>query len=277
MWSLSQLLDKQITVFVTPPYYYFYPYMANLYPNCSKWNNSMNQNGSDVVEIVTSPNNPDGFKRSMYYTDAMHIYDLAYYWPCYTAINERLNEDIMIFTTSKLSGHAGSRLGWAWISDTNLAFYLKKYMATQMDFLQVETQYRMLNVWKGIILAGQSYFQQLQNTLLQRFQNVSQILNSQSIPQRFSLLSAPGGFYLWIQCNFPSDNDCKNTFEIEAGIAGSSGIIFGTNSSYVRFNFALFNSEYNTFVQRLTNMVQQPGIKSKYQPLPPDPYHNFKC
>jgi len=270
------VLNKQITIFVSEPYYYFYPRMATLYPFCSKWNNSMNQNGSDVVEVVTTPNNPDGFKRTPFYPDAMHIYDLAYYWPCYTTIDERMDEDIMIFTTSKLSGHAGSRLGWAWIKDPNLAFYLKQYISTQMNFIQPETQYRILNIWKGII-SGQSYFEQIQNTLLQRYENVSQILNSQSIPQRFSLLSAPGGFYLWIHCNFPSDYDCQNTFVLEAGIAGSSGIIFGTNSSYVRFNFALFESEYNTFIQRLTDIIQQPGIKGNYQPLPPDPYYGNKC
>uniref|UniRef100_M1CU84 Tryptophan aminotransferase n=1 Tax=Solanum tuberosum TaxID=4113 RepID=M1CU84_SOLTU len=40
------------------------------------------------------------------------IYDLAYYWPQYTAITIPANHDVMLFTISKCTGHAGSRIGW---------------------------------------------------------------------------------------------------------------------------------------------------------------------
>jgi len=205
------------------------------------------------------------------------VYDLAYYWPCYTTIDKRLDEDIMLFTTSKLSGHAGSRLGWAWIRDPNVAAYLKEYIKIHMKFVPVETQYRILAIWKGILVAGSAYFQQMKDTLQNRFQGVKQIFDAQAAPQRFSLLSAAGGFYLWIQCNFPADLDCQSVFEIEAGISGASGSFFGANSSFVRFNFALFAFEANLVVQRLTTLMQQTSVKTMYIPLPPDPYQRYKC
>jgi Allinase len=40
------------------------------------------------------------------------IYDHAYYWPHFTAIPAAADKDVMIFTMSKISGHASSRFGY---------------------------------------------------------------------------------------------------------------------------------------------------------------------
>ncbi|KAL2497036.1 Tryptophan aminotransferase-related protein 4 [Abeliophyllum distichum] len=50
------------------------------------------------------------------------IYDHAYYWPHFTAIPAPADEDVMIFTISKLTGHAGSRFGWALVKDEDWVF-----------------------------------------------------------------------------------------------------------------------------------------------------------
>lgn len=70
------------------------------------------------IEIVTSPNNPDGVTREAMVKGGqgkgMLIHDLAYYWPHYTAITSPLHHDIMLFTLSKCTGHAGSRIGYSY-------------------------------------------------------------------------------------------------------------------------------------------------------------------
>lgn len=68
---------------------------------------------ANIIEFVTSPNNPDGNLREAVSQgpSVRAIYDHAYYWPHFTAIPAPANEDIMIFTISKLTGHAGSRFG----------------------------------------------------------------------------------------------------------------------------------------------------------------------
>ena len=81
------------------------------------------------IEVVTSPNNPDGNAREsvVINNSANHVdqgkvvYDLAYYWPQYTPITRAADYDIMYFTFSKSTGHAGSRIGWAF--SWSLIFY----------------------------------------------------------------------------------------------------------------------------------------------------------
>lgn len=78
---------------------------------------SLWENNSDstlnLIEFVTSPNNPDGQlnKAVLHAPNVKVIHDHAYYWPQFTAIPAPSDEDIMIFTLSKLTGHAGSRFG----------------------------------------------------------------------------------------------------------------------------------------------------------------------
>ncbi|KAK4399699.1 Tryptophan aminotransferase-related protein 2 [Sesamum angolense] len=67
------------------------------------------------IEMVNSPNNPNGVMREAVVNQAggMVVHDLAYYWPQYTAITSPADCDIMQFTVSKCTGHAGSRIGYA--------------------------------------------------------------------------------------------------------------------------------------------------------------------
>ena len=75
--------------------------------------------------MVTSPNNPDGALREAACDGAdlcgsdndngaadgscLRVHDLAYFWPHFTPVTAPKSEDVMLFTLSKLTGHAGSR------------------------------------------------------------------------------------------------------------------------------------------------------------------------
>lgn len=74
---------------------------------------SYNEDGP-YIELVTTPNNPDGVIKEPVAqgTKGMLVHDLAYYWPQYTAITSPADHDIMLFTLSKATGHAGSRIGY---------------------------------------------------------------------------------------------------------------------------------------------------------------------
>lgn len=66
------------------------------------------------IELVTSPNNPDGYPRRSVVnrSNGLLIHDLAYYWPQYTPISSSPSDhDLTLFTVSKSTGHAGMRIG----------------------------------------------------------------------------------------------------------------------------------------------------------------------
>lgn len=69
--------------------------------------------GESYIELVCSPNNPDGSIREAVLSSeaGKTIHDLAYYWPQYTPITDRADHEIMLFTVSKSTGHAGTRIG----------------------------------------------------------------------------------------------------------------------------------------------------------------------
>lgn len=80
--------------------------------DASLWK-STSDNSTTLIEFVTSPNNPDGQlnKAVLHGPNAKAIYDHAYNWPHFTAIPAPADSDLMIFSLSKLTGHAGSRFG----------------------------------------------------------------------------------------------------------------------------------------------------------------------
>lgn len=75
---------------------------------------TFNKNGP-YIEMVTSPNNPDGTMREPVVKRSDQggkvIHDFAYYWPHYTPITRCEDHDLMLFTFSKITGHDGSRIG----------------------------------------------------------------------------------------------------------------------------------------------------------------------
>lgn len=93
-----------------------YPLMTDyLKSGLHKWAGDANEFNKDepYIELVTSPNNPDGYARQdvVKGDKGILIHDLAYYWPQYTPILLPADNDIMLFTVSKSTGHAGIRIG----------------------------------------------------------------------------------------------------------------------------------------------------------------------
>lgn len=77
------------------------------------WMNNSDATGN-FIEFVTAPNNPDGQLNQplLSGSNVKTIHDRAYFWPHFTAVPATPpDENLTIFTISKLTGHAGSRFG----------------------------------------------------------------------------------------------------------------------------------------------------------------------
>ncbi|XP_057948978.1 L-tryptophan--pyruvate aminotransferase 1-like isoform X4 [Malania oleifera] len=153
-----------VSVVSAVPYYSSYPEVINLLQSrLYKWEgdaHAYNEEGP-YIELVTSPNNPDGFIREPvvkqgrgggpYEADAGKlIHDLAYYWPHYSPITRRADYEIMLFTFSKCTGHAGSRIGWALVKDKEIARKMTKFIELNTIGVSKESQLRAARILQVI-------------------------------------------------------------------------------------------------------------------------------
>ncbi|XP_037494811.1 tryptophan aminotransferase-related protein 4, partial [Jatropha curcas] len=225
---------------------------------------------SNYIEFVTSPNNPDGQLKKAVLEGASvkTIYDLAYYWPHFTAISTPADEDLMIFTLSKVTGHAGTRFGWAIIKDEAVYQRMVEYMSLSTYGVPRETQLRVLKLLKVVVEGkGNGIFEFGFKTMRDRWRKLSNIL---SMSTRFSLqelhhnhcsfykkIKTPSPAFAWLKCEREEDKDCLEVLKSEAKITGRHGSLFGAESNYVRLSLVKSQDHFDLLLQRMETLVHQ--------------------
>ncbi|XP_052156632.1 tryptophan aminotransferase-related protein 1 [Oryza glaberrima] len=136
------------------PYYSSYPAVTDfLKSGLYRWAGDAKMfDGDTYVELVCSPSNPDGGIREAVLKsgDGVAVHDLAYYWPQYTPITSAAAHDIMLFTVSKCTGHAGTRLGWALVKDRAVAQKMSKFIELNTIGVSKDSQLRAAKILKAI-------------------------------------------------------------------------------------------------------------------------------
>ncbi|KAL3571143.1 hypothetical protein D5086_028392 [Populus alba] len=152
LYALSPLdALEPLSVVSAAPYYSSYPLITDcLKSGLYKWAGdaqSFNKEGP-YIELVTSPNNPDGYVRQSVVNKSggILVHDLAYYWPQYSPIAAAADHDIMLFTVSKSTGHAGMRIGWALVKDEEVAKKMVKYVELNTIGVSKDSQLRAAKV-----------------------------------------------------------------------------------------------------------------------------------
>ncbi|XP_042516787.1 tryptophan aminotransferase-related protein 3-like [Macadamia integrifolia] len=272
----SSRSPEPTNVVASAPYYMLYKDQTEIFNSkdfewkgdASLWKNMSNNNSSkNFIEFVTSPNNPDGqLQHSILQGSSVKtIYDHAYYWPHYSAIPAPANEDLMIFTLSKVTGHAGSRFGWALIKDEDVYQRMAGYVDINTMGVSRDTQLRALELLKVILEdGGRAFFDFGYKTLKQRWRRLSQTITSS---KHFSLqnLSSqyctyfqtdhePSPAYAWLKCEREEDWDCYAVLK-NAGIIGRRGSNFGAEDHYVRLSLLKSSDDLNLLMQRLDDLV----------------------
>ncbi|KAF0925893.1 hypothetical protein E2562_018697 [Oryza meyeriana var. granulata] len=136
------------------PYYSSYPAVTDyLKSGLYRWAGDAKMfDGETYIELVCSPNNPDGGVREAVLKSGagVAVHDLAYYWPQYTPITQAAANDIMLFTVSKCTGHAGTRLGWALVKDRAVAQKMSKFIELNTIGVSKDSQLRAAKILKAI-------------------------------------------------------------------------------------------------------------------------------
>ncbi|XP_016546694.2 L-tryptophan--pyruvate aminotransferase 1 [Capsicum annuum] len=264
-----------INIVAAAPFYSSYPEMADFERSeLHKWAGDARNYDKDepYIEFITSPNNPDGVIREPVVNGIQGklIHDLAYYWPQYTAITSPANHDVMLFTVSKCTGHAGSRIGWALVKDKEVGRKMIKFMEVSTIGVSKEAQLRAAKIL-GVISDScvnptlDNFFEYSQSLLTDRWQRLRQVVKAndlyvlQKYPLQYCLFTKK--FYethpafAWLMCK-GSEEDCEKLLKGHK-LQTRGGEKFGSYSRNVRISMLGKDEDFNIFLQRLEAIIQE--------------------
>ncbi|KAK3009561.1 hypothetical protein RJ639_013538 [Escallonia herrerae] len=207
---------------------------------------------NNVVEFVTSPNNPDGLLKKPVLRGPFvkTVNDHAYYWPHYSAIPAPADEDLMIFTASKLTGHAGSRFGWALVKDEAVYQRMLMYMTLSSMGVSRDTQLRALKLLKVISEGnGKGIFEFSYQTMSERWEKLSKALSKS---KRFSIQQTAPQY-----CTFFQKVRGPSPVLGAAGIIGREGSMFSTENRYVRLSLLKSQDDFDLLLHRISKLVSE--------------------
>ncbi|GLU12669.1 hypothetical protein SLE2022_293310 [Rubroshorea leprosula] len=275
LYALSPMdATDPISVVSAAPYYSSYPLITDcLKSGLHKWAGdarSFNKSGP-YIELITSPNNPDGFVRHsvVNQSEGMLVHDLAYYWPQYTPITSPADYELMLFTVSKCTGHAGTRIGWALVKDEQVARKMVKFIELSTIGVSKDSQLRAAQVLKVASDSCESheesgsFFDYSYQLMAKRWKQLTEavqqpgLFSMPDIPPQFcsfyKKIFKPQPAFAWVKCE-GEIHDCEGFFR-ENKILVRSGKHFGDSPKLVRINMLDREQIFEAFVRRI-QMIQ---------------------
>ncbi|CAO1945182.1 unnamed protein product [Urochloa humidicola] len=240
----------------------------------ARWANTSRANstaGGGFIELVTSPNNPDAMLREPALAGspslAAAIFDHAYFWPHFTHIPAPADEDVMLFTMSKPSGHAGSRFGWALIRDDAVAARVQEYVSNSIMGASRDTQLRMLGIVKAMLanLHGEddifafghdvmrTRWRRL-NAVVSRSRRISLQKMAPEYCTYFNRIREPSPAYAWVKCEREEDEDCYEAL-LKAKIITRSGVKNEAGKQYTRISLLKSDDDFDVLMERVMDLV----------------------
>ncbi|KAI3940168.1 hypothetical protein MKW92_019665 [Papaver armeniacum] len=272
--ALTDTSKQPIAVVSAAPFYSAYPLMTDFQKSgLYKWGgDAYTFNGEEpYIEVVTSPNNPDGFTRKPVVngTGGMLLHDLAYYWPQYTPITSQLDHELMLFTVSKSTGHAGSRIGWALVKDIDIAQKMTEFIELNTIGVSRDSQLRAAKILAAVSdsctdsAISENFFEFSRRLMTQRWKQLRDAVRTSglfSLPEYTSDFCNYYGKYLelypafaWLRCEEDIE-DCEK-FLKHHKIITRSGKHFGWDIKFVRVSMLDRDDTFGLFVERLSNII----------------------
>ncbi|XP_010251125.1 PREDICTED: L-tryptophan--pyruvate aminotransferase 1-like [Nelumbo nucifera] len=267
--------DEPMSVVSAAPYYSSYPTLTEfLRSRLYRWAGDAHGFDGDkpYIELVTSPNNPDGFTRKTVINrrGGKVVYDLAYYWPQYTPITIQADHDLMLFTVSKSTGHAGSRIGWALVKDKEVAKKMTKFIELNTIGVSKDSQVRAAKLLRAVSdsckqLGSQgsvNFFDNFRRLMINRWECLRNVIRGNDL---FTLPEYPKEFcnfagefteahpaFAWLK--FKEEIKDSESFLRAHKILTRSGKHFGVNKTYVRISMLDREENFEILLERLSKI-----------------------
>ncbi|KAG6519996.1 tryptophan aminotransferase-related protein 2-like [Zingiber officinale] len=265
-----------LSVVSAAPYYSSYPAVTDyLRSGLYRWAGDASAfKGNIYIELVCSPNNPDGSIREavLKSENGTIIHDLAYYWPQYTPITHAEDHDIMLFTVSKTTGHAGSRLGWALVKDKEVAKRMIKFVELNSIGVSKDSQFRAAKILKAISDGYElpnpknkyklfDFGHLLMSVRWKRLREAVKVSGIFSLPEFQSSYCTFTGkrtetypAFAWLKCEKEGVEDCEN-FLRSHKILSRNGKHFGAARKFVRISMLERDETFELFIERLSSLT----------------------
>ncbi|CAH8253319.1 unnamed protein product [Arabidopsis lyrata] len=272
LFALSSLSKvKPVSIVVAVPYYSTYVEEASyVQSSLYKWEGDARtfDNKGPYIELVTSPNNPDGTMREPVVNrreDGKVIHDFAYYWPHYTPITRRQDHDLMLFTFSKITGHAGSRIGWALVKDIEVAKKMVHYLTINSIGVSKESQTRATTILNELTKTcrtqSESFFEYGYEKMKSRWERLREVVESgdaftlPNYPQAFcnffgkTISTSPA--FAWL--GYKEERDLGSLLK-EKKVLTRGGDRCGCDRKYVRVSMLSRDDDFDVFIHRLATI-----------------------
>ncbi|XP_039063096.1 tryptophan aminotransferase-related protein 4-like [Hibiscus syriacus] len=238
------------------------------------WRNRSDASSTNMIEFITSPNNPDGQLKEaiLHGPNVKTIYDRAYYWPHFTPIPAPADEDVTVFTLSKLTGHAGTRLGWAVIKDETVFKRMMIHMRLNSMGISKDAQLRAFRLLKTVLEEGTEIFDFAYRTMQSRWERLVRTISSSdrfSLPENnpryctfYNKVRKLSPAYAWLKCEREEDKDCYAVLKA-ANIISRRGNLFGSEDRYVRLSMIRTEDDFDILLERLKEFIsKEDGAKT---------------
>lgn len=207
--------------------------------------------------ILTAPNNPTGdfvrYDEKQYYEQRMLIVDACYNWPQYCNV-KKLNDDIIVFSLSKATGHAGTRLGWALIKDKNLAADVRR--SVEMTTMGVSSVSQ--DIGRFVLQREAGRFNSIQENVFSfgkdelRGRWLALDLNKEQLP--FKILNN-SGMFAWCEGKIPDH------------VKGLEGSAFGDSNSKFRLNIGCSRQDFYGLLAPYLPKLEEPELDDIIDPF----------
>lgn len=240
-------------VYARPPFFQRFPRLTQMAATSAEWfhRNPTTIHPEDLIEIVTVPNNPDGSRDNGGLPFVQRkIHDLCYFWPQYGEVYP-VSEELMVFSLSKATGHASTRIGWALVKHPLIADHMRDFIEHQTSDVSVDSQLRAFVVIEDQVLKASgkqdTVFSYGRAVLRERWARLQPIIDHLGfeVPNR-------EGMFLWGR--FRDKKDYAERFlRMEHSVSTFDGEWFGLDGKeWFRANVGCSQADFDEFVRRLS-------------------------
>lgn len=249
IYAIHKTLDEPVIVTSQMPSYLEYKNLISIHhAGYATWMdvNELPSDLHNVIEIVCSPNNPDGKVLRPVTLAAYTIHDRVNHWPFFMEnfhLEDYSSENISIYSYPKILGFSASRVGYMFVSDAALAEHMRNYIVFACHGLCTEGQLKCLLGVQYILEHADTFIDTLTSLVKERWERFSAACATSKIPLKLLNNSGPTA---WLQ--FPSD--AKELLD-SYGIVATYGPEYAADATFARFNLLMMPNVFEALLHRM--------------------------